>query len=134
MKTSLYLLAFIFAVIFYGCSKNSTEPITSSSLELMVSNQSSTVDPANIRITVDGNEVVNGNFSFGTGHSWQSFSIPLPAGSHTLKAETASGTTFLEKQFVLTNEKHYAGVDYFNSSSSGELFTYIFSDIPLSVR
>jgi hypothetical protein len=134
MKIYLYLLSIIFAVSLSGCSKNSVQPLTSSSLELMVSNQSSVVDPANIRILIDGNEAVNDNFNHGTGHSWQTFSVQLSPGRHVLKAETSSGAAFIEKEFVLTNEKHYIGVDYFNSSTQGESFAYIFSDIPLGVR
>jgi hypothetical protein len=58
---------------------------------LYVSNQSFTVDPVDITVTIDGEVVVDGNFFVEGQHNWIQFDLELAPGDHTLRANSIGG-------------------------------------------
>jgi hypothetical protein len=67
---------------------------------LVVSNQCFDVNPVDIRVSIDGDMVVDDEFDVqGEGiaqHNWQRYSLQLPAGDHRLLAASKRGKARLE--------------------------------------
>jgi hypothetical protein len=78
---------------------------------LYVSNQSSAIDPVDIKIFIDGEVVVEQNFSQNGGHNWKKFQLSLSKGIHSIYAVSIKGEVKLEKEFEV-KDKHWVAIDY----------------------
>ena len=78
---------------------------------LYVSNQSFELDPVDIVIEIDGEQIIDGEFEVGNQHNWKRYVLRLTPGRHTLTARSTNGDATLEESFVV-NERRWAAVDY----------------------
>lgn len=119
--------ALLVAFVFLGCSRTdilvdppmAVVPIAKEGDEnfyLVVSNQSSSRDPVDIAITVDGKQVVSGEFEHGYGHRHTRYLLRMEPGEHVLSARTRAGKAEREVSFS-TGEgtKRWADISYFYS-------------------
>ncbi len=99
-------------------------------LVLFASNQS--FDDAQVRITVavDGVTVVDGDFHVEGQHNWMSFPLSLPAGDHTITAESDTGATLSESFKVPGDKARYAVIDHWGDAAEAEL-TWLFQRQPI---
>lgn len=58
-------------------------------LEVYVSNQSQDIDPVDIRVLIDGNELLAQDFEFRDGHHYVRFECELRRGKHVLEAKSS---------------------------------------------
>ncbi len=68
---------------------------------IYVSNQTGELDPVNIMPSVDHRNIVNGNFSSGSGHNWSGYKLALKEGEHQLIVTSDNGDAGLDVVFVL---------------------------------
>jgi len=83
---------------------------TRESFVLMVSNQVPKPDPARIIVSIDGKQVVDGEFEYGQdfpGHTFISHHLELPRGKHTISARTADGNVRFRGETTLKRKKWY---------------------------
>ncbi len=88
---------------------------------LLVSNQSSHVDPVDIKVSMDGAVAVDKNFSVDGKFpqpNWKRFKFWLPRGTHKLSVTSVKGKATLEKEFEI-KEKHWAALTYWRPSVLG---------------
>lgn len=99
---------------------------------LYVSNQSSFIDPVDIKVIIDGQIAVNQEFLTKGGHNWIKFQFQLEKGKHLLFASSTKGNLKQDSVFTI-DSKLYGVVDYwFYSTNTGskeyKKFTIIFSE------
>ena len=88
-----------------------TEPSGSQLLDpdgnfvLYVSNQSFELDPVDIVIEIDGEQIIDGEFEVGNQHNWKRYVLRLSPGRHTLTAQSTDGDATLEKSFVVSGRR-----------------------------
>jgi len=150
------IMAALLAAIFLaeGCHKEtaSPPPLSQATLTedkdgnfiLYVSNQSSAVNPVDIRIFIDGKVAVNELFDV-TGkrtpqHNWKKFQFSLSKGTHELRISSKQGKATLEKDFEINNE-HWAVVDYWyypritgGAGPTPRSFTFDIKDKPIGFQ
>ncbi len=85
--------------------------IETGNLQLYVSNQSFDIDPVDIRVELDGDVAVVGDFLVEGQHSWHVFKFEVPEGSVRLDARTIVGEAELTQTFNVTTDR-YAVLDY----------------------
>ena len=78
---------------------------------LYVSNQSFERPTVDIRVEVDGRIVVDDEFPVEGQHNWVEFRLELPAGKHTLRAETQAGDATTTRTFRVKGRR-WAVLDY----------------------
>lgn len=78
---------------------------------LYVSNQSSAINPVDIKIYIDAKLAVKKDFYVGTQHSYTSFRFSLSEDKHSIKIESKNGDAILKKVFKIT-DKHRGIVEY----------------------
>lgn len=71
---------------------------------MLISNQSFEIDPVDILIRVDDNLIVDKKFFVENQHTYQTFEISLPKGTHTIYAETKAGNAQLKEEFVIDED------------------------------
>jgi hypothetical protein len=100
-----------------------TEPSGSQPLDpdgdfvLYVSNQSFEIDPVDIVIEIDGEQIVDGEFEVGNQHNWKRYVLRLTPGRHTLTARSIDGEATLEESFVVS-ERRWAVLNYWYYSDA----------------
>lgn len=103
---------------------------------LSVSNQSSNVDPVDIKISIDGEVIVNHDFIWATGHYAERFQLSLSKGIHEIYIESIKGKAELKEEFEV-KDKHWASVDYWyipeesSYNSTPRKFNFYLKDEPL---
>jgi len=80
-------------------------------LHLYVSNQSWDPELVDIRVFIDGVEVVAGDFAVEGQHNWMRFDLLVPRGSLEVRAEALDGEVVLEQTLEVPAE-HWAVLDY----------------------
>ena len=78
---------------------------------LHVSNQSFAITPVDIRIQIDGQTVVNGDFDVENQHNWKTFKLALAPGKHVLFVSSTKGEAELVKEFQVEGEQ-WAVIDF----------------------
>jgi hypothetical protein len=79
---------------------------------LSVSNQSFAIDPVDIVIEIDGEQVIDGDFAVGSQHTWRRHVLRLSPGRHTLTARSSRGEASLEESFVVRDDRRWADLSY----------------------
>jgi hypothetical protein len=103
---------------------------------LYVSNQSFELDPVDIVIEIDGEQIVGGEFEVGNQHNWRRYVLRLSPGRHTLTARSTDGDATLEESFVVS-ERRWAALDYwyyteaYGSTTEPKHFEFSIYDKPL---
>jgi hypothetical protein len=102
---------------------SSTEPSTPPALDprgnfvLYVSNQSFEIDPVDIVIEVDGEQIIDGDFDVGSQHNWKRYVLWLSPGWHTLTARSTDGDATLNESFVVS-DRRWADLTYWYYSEA----------------
>ena len=102
-----------------------TEPSRSQLLDpdgnfvLYVSNQSFEIDPVDIVVEIDGEQVVDGDVEVGNQHNWQRYVLRLTPGRHTLTARSIDGDATLEGSFVVRERRRAALNYWYHTEASG---------------
>lgn len=95
-----------------GCaSVNSATPDSKHPVVLYVSSQVADIDPVDISVTIDGEHVVQDDFTFGDGHSWKTFHLSLSQGIHQINARSIAGKAILDVVFEVKG-KRWLALDY----------------------
>lgn len=114
------------AIVFFSCNDESIATIPqveNGNFILFVSNQSSYIDPVDIKIFIDEKLAVNQEFLSLGGHNWIKFQFQLNDGSHKLLASSTKGNIYKDTLFTLPTTP-YSVVDFWyypESSGSKEL-------------
>ena len=99
---------------------------------LYVSNQSFERADVDIRVEIDGERVVDDQFSVENQHNWVDFRLPLRGGKHVLRATSTSGDAALERVFH-TRGRRWAVLDYWCCDDADDpRFTFLISKRPLA--
>ena len=125
----------LFMILFVSCSDGSisTNPqVENGNFILFVSNQSSNLDPVDIKISIDDKLAVNQEFLSKGGHNWIKFQFQLNNGNHKLFTSSTKGNIVKDTLFTLPTTP-YGVVDFWyypESSGSKEfkIFSIIFSE------
>ena len=94
-----------------SAATSSTEPSRSQLLDpggnfvLCVSNQSFEIDPVDIVIEIDGEQIIDGDFDVGSQHNWRRYVIRLSPGRHTATARSTDGDATLRESFVVSDRR-----------------------------
>jgi len=99
---------------------------------LYVSNQSFDIDPVDIQVYIDGDEVVNGIFSVESQHTWILFDLDLDVGEHTVRAVGHNGQAELTGTFLVT-EEHWGLVEFWANPTEApeQKLTFYTQDEPI---
>jgi len=84
---------------------------------LYVSNQSFEIDPVDIVVAIDGEQIIDEEFAVANQHNWKRFVLRLSPGRHTLTARSSTGDATLETSFDVS-DRHWAVLDYWYSSEA----------------
>ncbi len=88
-------------------------------LHLYVSNQSTEIDPVAVRITVDGQVVVDQQFEALGLHNWILFELELTPGEHEVRAVAPDAGAELVEAFLVEGEQ-WAVIDFWADPTGGE--------------
>ncbi len=72
---------------------------------LLVSNQSFDLSQVDIRVSIDDQLAVTGDFLVEGQHTWIPFDFDLAPGAHTLRVTTADANAELTEEFVMDDRK-----------------------------
>lgn len=79
---------------------------------LYVSNQSFAIDPVDIKLSIDNQDVVDQDFYVKNQHkNWRTYRLSLNPGPHILRVESKRGNARLEKTFEVKG-RHWAAVNF----------------------
>lgn len=84
-------------------------------LTLLVSNQSFADDPVRITISIDGDVVVDDEFSVGMQDNWIAFEVRLPPGNHELTMRSSTGVEADAEVLIPAGGHRWANVAYWYS-------------------
>jgi hypothetical protein len=111
----------------------SDRPATGDNLMLYVSNQSYRDDPVHLQVTIDSVRVVDRGFDVGSQHSWVSFPMTLPPGTHQVRAVSDTGVELVESLSIPDTGTRYASLSYwFYPEQPPRRFTLDVSDTPFA--
>lgn len=92
-------------------------------LTLSVSNQSSTEDPIELTVTIDGFRALRDEFVWEGGHNWIEYELPLTIGRHDITITTPDGITKRASFEIPDNGQLWAVINYWyapaGATSSG---------------
>ncbi|OFW53761.1 MAG: hypothetical protein A2V75_01535 [Actinobacteria bacterium RBG_16_70_17] len=88
-------------------------------LHLYVSNQSTEIDPVAVRITVDGQVVVEQELEALGLHNWILFELELTPGEHEVRAVAPYAGAELVEAFLVEGEQ-WAVIDFWADPTGGE--------------
>jgi hypothetical protein len=91
-------------------------PDAQGGLTLLVSNQSFADDPVRIAISIDGDVVVDDEFSVGMQDNWITFEVRLPPGNHELTMRSSTGVEADVALSIAAGAHRWASVAYWYSS------------------
>lgn len=80
---------------------------------LFVGNQSPTVTPVDIVVTIDGKKAVDANFALGMGRNIVRHAFLLPPGEHTLIAVSKKGRNVVLKQTIKVGDAASFGILFY---------------------
>jgi hypothetical protein len=90
-------------------------PNADGGLTLLVSNQSFADDPVRITISIDGDVVVDDEFSVGMQDNWIAFEVRLPPGNHELTMRSSTGVEADAEVSIPAAGHRWASAAYWNS-------------------
>ena len=128
--------ALVLALSFAGCGSDEqgserARPEARGNVVLYVSNQSFERSTVDIRIEVDGREVVSDGFAVENQHNWAEYRLRFARGTHVIRAESAAGEAVFERSFRIRG-RTWAVVDYWCCDGPGEpRFTFHLSREPI---
>lgn len=104
-------------------------------LTLYVSNQSFHVNPVDIKVTVDGYDLIYDGFYAGDGHNYVRYHIKINAGRHILRAASRKGAAALKQEFEMPADR-WAALEYWNAppgslNATVKHFTFVIKDKPI---
>lgn len=123
-----------------ACGAPSSEPTqhlpltATPNLTLYVSNQSFDKEIVDIRVRIDGELAVSGDFDVEGQHSWHEFGFALADGAHAIEVTSRDSTARLEAPFTLAGHT-YAVVDFWyvaGDVEQPEHFSWFTSDEPIT--
>jgi hypothetical protein len=82
---------------------------------LLVSNQSFADDPVGITISIDGDVVVDDEFSVGAQDNWIAFELRVPPGEHELTMRSSTGVEADAAVSIAAGRHRWASVAYWYS-------------------
>lgn len=103
---------------------------------LYVSNQSFVIDPVDIKLSIDSQDVVDQDFYGKNQHkNWRTYRLSLNPGTHILRVESKRGNARLEKTFEVKG-RHWAAMSFFyyppsHSEPTPRQFTFHISNKPI---
>lgn len=98
---------------------------------LYVSNQSFEIDPVDIVVWIDDQQVVCDRFHVEGQHNWVLFDLGLEPGPHSLRAVGNGGKTMFEQEFDLPAER-WAVLDFwYYPDDEPEKLTFSIHDGPV---
>jgi hypothetical protein len=101
---------------------------------LFVSNQSFDLDPVDIRLSLDDQLAVTGDFVVEGQHTWVKFEFGLAPGTHEIRAISADSDAVLAQTFVMDDRKYGVVNFWFYAAGSPEptppQFSFSLSDTP----
>jgi hypothetical protein len=98
---------------------------------LYVSNQSFDRSLVDIRIEIDGREVVHDDFAVENQHNWVEYPLRLETGRHTLLARTEQGDAVLNERFMVRG-RTWMVVDFWCCGEPADpRFTFYLSHRPI---
>jgi len=125
----------LFFLLFFSCSDENLftiSQVNNGNFILFVSNQSSYMDPVDIKIFIDGKLAVKKDFFCKDGHNWIKFEFQLKEGNHVMFVSSSKGDIKKDTLFVLPATP-YSVVDFWHypkSTGSKEIkyFSIYFSE------
>lgn len=96
---------------------------------LWVSNQSFDVDPVDIEVYVDDQQVVCDLFRVESQHTWVLFELELSEGEHSVRAVGLEGHIELVESFTVSDE-HWGLVEFWTEEGRN-FFTFHVQDEPI---
>jgi hypothetical protein len=96
---------------------------------LWVSNQSFDIDPVDIAVYIDDQQVVCDLFRVEAQHTWILFELELSEGEHSLRAIGLEGQVELVESFTVSRE-HWGLVDFWTEEGRN-FFTFHIQDEPI---
>lgn len=106
----------------------SDDPVT---LHFWISNQSFDIDPVDIAVYIDDQQVVCDSFVVGDQHNWILFDVQLDPGTHELRAIGHDGQVDLIETIDVPDER-WAVLDFwFYPEEEPEHFTFRIQDQPI---
>src|SRR5687767_12976942 len=120
-QAAAVLLAFALS----GCASSPDPPADAddegANLHAYISNQSFDQSTADIRVTVDGKVLFDGEAEVEDQHNWIPRNTKLDAGSHLIEAlERTTGTEGTETFTLPEGEERWVVVDYWSSEGDDE--------------
>jgi len=109
----------------------SAAPDEQATLTLQVSNQSFDDDPVGITVDLDGDVIVDDEFSVGAQHNWVTFEIPVAPGDHELTMRSSTGAEAREALSMPAAGHLWAVVGYWYSPQTPRSFSIIVDDEPI---
>ncbi len=111
LRASLASLVFLVACDGGGANDPRNEPHqhlpapTTPKFTLYLSNQSFDLSQVDIRVEVDDQLAVTGDFLVGSQHTWLPFELDLAPGPHTLSVTSADTDAEMTQSFVMDDRK-----------------------------
>jgi len=127
MYQKLLITSFLILLI-CGCRENPELPIVKTSLLhpdgnfiLSISNQSSEIDPIDIKVEINGETIIHKYFALDDHHNGKVFKIKLPNGKHKIKVSSLKDKAVFSKTIELKKKK-WATIDYWNGEQKSQFY------------
>lgn len=78
---------------------------TTPSFTLLISNQSFDLSQVDIRVSIDNQLAVSGDFVVGNQHTWVPFDLDVAPGTHTLQVSSADTNATMTRSFEMDDRK-----------------------------
>ena len=96
-------------------------PKVNDSFTLFVSNQSFELDPVDIRVELDNQLAITGDFEVGSQHTFVRFDMGLTAGSHRIRVTTNDvADVVLDQMFDMDDRKYGTVMFWYYPTGSSE--------------
>ena len=99
-------------VVLAACDNSRVEPVQhmprpagAEKFTLLISNQSFDLDPVDIRVELDDQLAVTGDFVVEGQHTWVPFELDIAPGTHTIDVTTADANATLSQTFQMDDRK-----------------------------
>jgi hypothetical protein len=111
----------------------SRDPAAQDNLMLYVSNQSFHDDRVHLQVSIDAVKVVDRSFDVGTQHTWITFPMTLPPGTHQVHAVSNTGISVDKSLSIPATGIRYAVLSYwFYPEQPPRQFTFDVTDKPVA--
>jgi hypothetical protein len=115
-----------------------TQPTTAASqpaaetvkVRIRISNQSFTVSPVDIAVSIDGKQVVSKNFDVGNQHNFESFWVDLSEGQHKVVLKSEKGKLDRKETITITTKMRWIDVMFWTDPAAKFTFELVGEDRP----